>query len=198
MADGIHFDLAGYAVTDLGVCVWPWPLPPKFCTIFNNVSLEDVGGFRPCITAPPQWIYWICHWCYHQLYIWQQQVTDTFSIHHLISAVILEDTVYDDKYFTRFLLKYTTVYKKKKEMFYLTTHSTHFIYGYMASVIQENNRCKHCLYTYTYIHIYIYIYIYIYLRTYLPTYLYIYIYIYIWLCTDIIYIMNNGTHSMYF
>ena len=25
--------------------------------------------------------------------------------------------------------------KKKKEMFYLTTHSTHFIYGYMASDI---------------------------------------------------------------
>ena len=23
---------------------------------------------------------------------------------------------------------------KRKEMFYLTTHSTHFIYGYMASV----------------------------------------------------------------
>ena len=25
--------------------------------------------------------------------------------------------------------------RKKKEMFYLTTHSTHFIYGYMASDI---------------------------------------------------------------
>ena len=25
--------------------------------------------------------------------------------------------------------------EKKKEMFYLTTHSTHFIYGYMASDI---------------------------------------------------------------
>ena len=28
-----------------------------------------------------------------------------------------------------------TVFFKGREMFYLTTHSTHFIYGYMASVI---------------------------------------------------------------
>ena len=27
------------------------------------------------------------------------------------------------------------MYEGRKEMFYLTTHSTHFIYGYMASVI---------------------------------------------------------------
>ena len=26
--------------------------------------------------------------------------------------------------------------KERKEMFYLTTHSTHFIYGYMASYMQ--------------------------------------------------------------
>ena len=39
----------------------------------------------------------------------------------------------------------------KMEMFYLTTHSTHFIYGYMASVIRERTtriareetRCRH-------------------------------------------------------
>ena len=29
--------------------------------------------------------------------------------------------------------------KKRKEMFYLTTHSTHSIYGYMASGIQNTN-----------------------------------------------------------
>ena len=28
---------------------------------------------------------------------------------------------------------YLRLYEKGKEMFYLTTHSTHFIYGYMAS-----------------------------------------------------------------
>ena len=31
--------------------------------------------------------------------------------------------------------KLRTYWKGRKEMFYLTTHSTHFIYGYMASGI---------------------------------------------------------------
>ena len=30
---------------------------------------------------------------------------------------------------------YIHTYEGRKEMFYLTTHSTHFIYGYMASGI---------------------------------------------------------------
>ena len=36
-------------------------------------------------------------------------------------------------------------------MFYLTTHSTHFIYGYMASNIQigrEETRCRHIGYSF--------------------------------------------------
>ena len=40
---------------------------------------------------------------------------------------------------------------KEKEMFYLTTHSTHFIYGYMASdiwlrtilIVWKETRCRH-------------------------------------------------------
>ena len=39
----------------------------------------------------------------------------------------------------------------RKEMFYLTTHSTHFIYGYMVSdiwlrtiqIVREEIRCRH-------------------------------------------------------
>ena len=39
----------------------------------------------------------------------------------------------------------------KREMFYLTTHSTHFIYGYMASdiwlrtilIVRKETRCRH-------------------------------------------------------
>ena len=41
--------------------------------------------------------------------------------------------------------------KEGKEMFYLTTHSTHFIYGYMASdiwlrtilIVRKETRCRH-------------------------------------------------------
>ena len=45
---------------------------------------------------------------------------------------------------------------KEREMFYLTTHSTHFIYGYMASdiwlrtilIVREETRCRHIGYSY--------------------------------------------------
>ena len=41
--------------------------------------------------------------------------------------------------------------KREREMFYLTTHSTHFIYGYMASdiwlrtslIVRRETRCRH-------------------------------------------------------
>ena len=41
--------------------------------------------------------------------------------------------------------------EKESEMFYLTTHSTHFIYGYMASdiwlrtilIVRKETRCRH-------------------------------------------------------
>ena len=44
----------------------------------------------------------------------------------------------------------------RKEMFYLTTHSTHFIYGYMASdiwlrtiqIAREETRCRHMGYSF--------------------------------------------------
>ena len=45
--------------------------------------------------------------------------------------------------------------KEGKEMFYLTTHSTHFIYGYMASdiwlrtilIVRKETRCRHIGYS---------------------------------------------------
>ena len=46
--------------------------------------------------------------------------------------------------------------KDKREMFDLTTHSTHFIYGYMASniwlrtilIVRKETRCRHIGYSY--------------------------------------------------
>ena len=43
------------------------------------------------------------------------------------------------------------IYEREREMFYLTTHSTHFIYGYMASdiwlrtilIVRKETRCRH-------------------------------------------------------
>ena len=51
---------------------------------------------------------------------------------------------------------YHTKYRREREMFYLTTHSTHFIYGYMASdiwlrtilIVRKETRCRHIGYSY--------------------------------------------------
>ena len=47
-------------------------------------------------------------------------------------------------------------FHREREMFYLTTHSTHFIYGYMASdiwlrtilIVRKKTRCRHIGYSY--------------------------------------------------
>ena len=46
--------------------------------------------------------------------------------------------------------------EREREMFYLTTHSTHFIYGYMASdiwlrtilIVRDETRCSHIGYSF--------------------------------------------------
>ena len=48
------------------------------------------------------------------------------------------------------------LFEYMNEMFYLTTHSTHFIYGYMASdiwlrtilIVREETRCRHMSYSF--------------------------------------------------
>ena len=47
-------------------------------------------------------------------------------------------------------------WEREREIFYLTTHSTHFIYGYMASdiwlrtilIVREETRCRHIGYSF--------------------------------------------------
>ena len=49
-----------------------------------------------------------------------------------------------------------SLFEGRKEMFYLTTHSTHFIYGYMASdiwlrtilIVRKETRCRHIGYSF--------------------------------------------------
>ena len=53
-------------------------------------------------------------------------------------------------------LKVNVCGTREREMFYLTTHSTHFIYGYMASdiwlttilIVRKETRCRHIGYSY--------------------------------------------------
>ena len=46
----------------------------------------------------------------------------------------------------RMLKDVTTVEGRRKEMFYLTTHSTHFIYGYVKDVTAVEERRKEMFY----------------------------------------------------
>ena len=61
--------------------------------------------------------------------------------------------------FTALLVLYRKIQGRKegrKEMFHLTTHSTHFIYGYMASnislrtilIVRKETRCRHIGYSF--------------------------------------------------
>ena len=57
---------------------------------------------------------------------------------------------------TSWLLVISDLKEGKKEMIYLTTHSTHFIYGYMASdiwlrtthIVKEETRCRYMGYSF--------------------------------------------------
>ena len=54
-----------------------------------------------------------------------------------------------------FLYDWFVENEREREMFYLTTHSTHFIYGYMASdiwlrtilIVRKETRCRHIGYS---------------------------------------------------
>ena len=63
--------------------------------------------------------------------------------------------------FSKWYVSQSTVFlthyrEREREMFYLTTHSTHFIYGYMASdiwlrtilIVRKETRCRHIGYSY--------------------------------------------------
>ena len=67
-------------------------------------------------------------------------------------SVILFDTQQVMYYFAAVLL----LTERERDIFYLTTHSTHFIYGYMASdiwlrtilIVRKETRCRHIGYSY--------------------------------------------------
>ena len=58
--------------------------------------------------------------------------------------------------FKCFMFLFHSLNEGRKEMFYLTTHSTHFIYGYMASdiwlwtilIVRKETRCRHIGYSF--------------------------------------------------
>ena len=63
----------------------------------------------------------------------------------------------EDRARARFLVRWHVCWQtREREMFYLTTHSTHFIYGYMASdiwlrtilIVRKETRCRHMGYSY--------------------------------------------------
>ena len=66
------------------------------------------------------------------------------------------NTFYLRLYGVRHMVKDHSDSEREREMFYLTTHSTHFIYGYMASdiwlrtilIVRKETRCRHIGYSY--------------------------------------------------
>ena len=74
----------------------------------------------------------------------------------LTNLVLDEDPTSASRSNTSFSLVRSTWIEREREMFYLTTHSTHFIYGYMASdiwsrtilIVRKETRCRHIGYSY--------------------------------------------------
>ena len=66
------------------------------------------------------------------------------------------NTFYLRLYGVRHMVKDHSDSEREREIFYLTTHSTHFIYGYMASdiwlrtilIVRKETRCRHIGYSY--------------------------------------------------
>ena len=64
------------------------------------------------------------------------QCTHSFLfIYKALDIHMVKDHLYRDKTGSIMRERRKFLFKGWKEMFYLTTHSTHFIYGYMASDI---------------------------------------------------------------
>ena len=68
----------------------------------------------------------------------------------------IQSTIHPIRIDGRIKTKYYSPQEREREMFYLTTHSTHFIYGYMASdiwlrtilIVRKETRCSHIGYSY--------------------------------------------------
>ena len=79
--------------------------------------------------------------------------------HKFTRQHFLRDIVYINSTFIAKSVKlsifHVTKREREREMFYLTTHTTHFIYGYMASdiwlrtilIVRKETRCRHIGYS---------------------------------------------------
>ena len=91
------------------------------------------------------------HWLEREIAQWVHPMKDQSddSSHH-------ERSVNEKLVSQQFACKPNLSIEGRKEMFYLTTHSTHFIYGYMASdlwlrtilIVREETRCCHIGYSF--------------------------------------------------
>ena len=116
------------------------------CTFLFTVDLINFNSMLPA--RYKQWTFWhdgnssfqiIDSWC--EIFMCVQHVMHCFA---------------DRSEFTAVCVVECNKREREREMFYLTTHSTHFIYGYMASdiwlrtilIVRKETRCLHIGYSY--------------------------------------------------
>ena len=102
------------------------------------------------------------HRPWHRLWqrLWQRllHVKWVLRNHSLICTSVVKQTKiqHNTQYRNSVAVHASVLTERKREMFYLTTHSTHFIYGYMASdiwlrtilIVRKETRCRHIGYSY--------------------------------------------------
>ena len=77
------------------------------------------------------------------------------TYHHIMSMCFMTEIRLSSKH-SSIACYYAYPISTEREMFYLTTHSTHLIYGYMASdiwlrtilIVRKETRCRHIGYSY--------------------------------------------------
>ena len=85
-----------------------------------------------------------------------KQLYHELTVRYTLMAVNIVSGLYKQLYHQSHCANNVLYTEREREMYYLTTHSTHFIYGYMASdiwlrtilIVRKETRCRHIGYSY--------------------------------------------------
>ena len=99
-------------------------------------------------------------YAYTHTYIHIHTINTCIQLWHTYTYVRMYERTnvrtYERTYIHTYICNWYMQCVREREMFYLTTHSTHFIYGYMASdiwlrtilIVRKETRCRHIGYSF--------------------------------------------------
>ena len=133
---------------------------PMYVYMYVYVCIYACICMYVCIYACMYVYVWCMYVCIEKIYIKKVKKDYFFSMYcryrrsGCMYVCVCQSVMVGKGIFIGYCHK--TLMKREREMFYLTTHSTHFIYGYMASdiwlrtilIVRKETRCRHIGYSY--------------------------------------------------